>query len=162
MTHEEVVANLLSWMKEFVEQPHPSLGGWSPCPYARQARLSNNIEVRPGIDAYKDCLTLLDYDWAKEVVVYWYDPTTISAEQLLINVNQANELLLANDIVALEDHPDSPEVISGVKMNFGYCAIVVVQKNSKLNDAAKHLQDKGYYNTWSKEDIDKIVAWRHR
>jgi hypothetical protein len=41
-----VESSLLKWMEEFVEKPHPSLGGWPPCPFARQARLSKNIDIR--------------------------------------------------------------------------------------------------------------------
>lgn len=161
MTHNEVVTKLLAWMQDFVEQPHPSLGGWPPCPYARQARMSNNIDIRPGHDPYADCLSLLDYDWSREVVVFWYDHTLYSSDDFLNNVDRANKILLAKDIVALEDHPDAEELISGVKMNFSYCAIIVLQQNSKLNSAAAQLKDKGYYTTWSTEDVDKIVTWRH-
>jgi hypothetical protein len=39
-TQVQVEHDLLKWMEEFVEVPHPSLGGWPPCPFARQARLS--------------------------------------------------------------------------------------------------------------------------
>ena len=67
-----VESSLLKWMEEFVEVPHPSLGGWPPCPFARQARLSNNIDIRQGTDPYADCMELLYYDWDKEVVVFWY------------------------------------------------------------------------------------------
>jgi hypothetical protein len=45
-------------------------------------------------------------------------------------------------------------------MNFGLCPIIVLQKNSKLNSSADQLKEKGYYHTWSKEDVDKIVTWR--
>jgi hypothetical protein len=68
-----VESALLKWMEEFVEVPHPSLGGWPPCPFARQARLSNNIDIRQGTDPYADCMELLYYEWGKEVVVFWYN-----------------------------------------------------------------------------------------
>jgi hypothetical protein len=158
MDHSTVESALLRWMEEFVEVPHPSLGGWPPCPFARQARLTKNIDIRPGQDPYADCMSLLYYDWDKEVVVFWYD--NIDSESFVDDVNRANSVLLSKDIVALEDHPDTEEVIAGVKMNFGLCPIVVLQKNSKLNSAAHQLEEKGYYHTWSQADIDKIVTWR--
>jgi hypothetical protein len=153
-----VESSLLKWMEEFVEVPHPSLGGWPPCPFARQARLSKNIDIRPGQDAYADCLSLLYYDWSKEVVIFWYDD--MDAELFVNDVVRANNILLAKDIVTLEDHPDIEEIIAGVKMNFGLCPIIVLQKNSKLNIAADQLREKGYYHTWSQADVDKIVTWR--
>ena len=155
-----VESALLKWMEEFVELPHPSLGGWPPCPFARQARLSRNIDIRQGTDPYADCMELLYYDWDKEVVVFWYN--YIDADLFVNDVVRANNTLLAKDIVALEDHPDIEEIIAGVKMNFGLCPIIVLQKNSKLNQAADQLKEKGYYHTWSHSDLDKIVTWRYK
>jgi hypothetical protein len=147
-------------MEEFVEKPHPSLGGWQPCPFARQARLSKNIDIRQGQDPFNDCVSLVEYDWSKEVVVFWYDD--INPELFIDLVNRANSVLLERDIVALEDHPATEELIAGVKMNFGLCPIIVLQKNSKLNVAADQLKEKGYYHSWSQSDIDKIVTWRYK
>lgn len=159
MDQAQVTAELLKWMEEFVEKPHPSLGGWPPCPFARQARLSNNIDIQQGKDPYTDCLSLIDYDWSKEVVVFWYN--YLDPEWFIDSVNRANSILLTKDIVALEDHPETEEIVSGIKMNFGLCPIIVLQKNSKLNSAADQLKEKGYYDTWSQGDLDKIVTWRY-
>jgi hypothetical protein len=155
-----VESALLKWMEEFVEKPHPSLGGWPPCPFARQARLSRNIDIRQGQDPYDDCVNLLDYDWSKEVVIFWYDD--MDPELFIDLVNRSNSVLLERDIVALEDHPEIEELIAGVKMNFGLCPIIVLQKNSKLNQSADQLKEKGYYHTWSQSDLDKIVTWRYK
>ena len=155
----QVEQALTHWLEEFVEVPHPSLGGWPPCPFARQARLSKNIDIRQGQDPYSDCLSLLYYDWSKEVIIFWYD--AVDPTLFLSDVERANGVLLAKDIVALEDHNLIDEIIAGVKMNFGLCPIIVVQQNTKLNQAADQLRDKGYYDSWSKEDQDKIVNWRY-
>ena len=155
-----VESALLRWMEEFVEVPHPSLGGWPPCPFARQARLSKNIDIQEGTDPYVDCTSLLDYDWSKEVVVFWY--VNIDPELFLDLVNRANSVLLEKDIVALEDHPATEEIIAGVNMNFGLCPIIILQKNSKLNQSADQLREKGYYHSWNQSDLDKIVTWRYK
>ncbi len=155
-----VESALLKWLKEFVEVPHPSLGGWPPCPFARQARLTKNIDIRSGSDPFADCISLIDYDWTREVVVFWYD--YIDPELFLDSVDRANSVLLEKDIVALEDHPATEEIIAGVKMNFGLCPIIVLQKNSKLNQSADQLREKGYYHSWTKLDLDKIVTWRYK
>ena len=160
LTQDQVEHNLLKWMEEFVEVPHPSLGGWPPCPFARQARLSHNIDIRQGQHPYNDCVSLLDYDWSKEVMIFWYD--NIDAELFVDAVVRANNTLLAKDIVALEDHPAIEEIIAGVKMNFGLCPIIVLQKNSKLNIAADQLKEKDYYHKWSQSDLDKIFTWRYK
>ncbi len=151
---------LLKWMQDFVEVPHPSLGNWPPCPYARQARLSNNILIKPGTDPYTDSMSLLDYNWSKEAVVFWYD--TIDPTDFVGQVEQANKELLPKNIVVLEDHPNTEEIISQIKMNFGFCPIIVAQQLDKLNRAADHLRAKGYYDTWSQSDLDSIVTWRYK
>lgn len=160
LTQSTVESALLQWLKDFVEVPHPSLGGWPPCPFARQARLTNNIDIRQGSDPYSDCLSLLYYDWAKEAVIFWYEDVDSTA--FIDDVARANSILLAKDLVALEDHPDTEEIVSQVKMNFGLCPIIVLQKNTKLNLAADQLRAKGYYDTWSQEDLAKIVSWRYK
>lgn len=160
MTHEEVVGKFTEWMENFVEQPHPSLGGWSPCPYARQARLSNNILIIQGTNPYADGLSLLSYDWSKEAVVFWYE--SFDSKDFVTLVNSANKELMPNNIVVLEDHPNSEEIVSKVKMNFGFCPIIICQKLDKLNSAADQLRNKGYYATWNQEDLDNIVTWRYK
>jgi hypothetical protein len=160
MCQSTVESSLLKWMEEFVEKPHPSLGGWPPCPFARQARLSKNIDIRQGSEPFNDCVSLLEYNWSKEVVIFWYDD--IDKELFIDLVNRANSVLLEKDIIALEDHPESEEIIADVKMNFDLCPIIVLQKNSKLNIAADQLKEKGYYHTWSQSDLDKIVTWRYK
>lgn len=162
MQQEEISQKLLSWLEEFVEQPHPSLGNWPPCPYARQARLSNNIVIRQGIEPYQDGIDLsTTYEWDKEVVIFWYDHTQHPAEEFINNVQKLNKELMPMNIVALEDHPNADEYVAGVKMNFGICALLVVQKLSALNNAADQLRSKGYYNNWSKESLDEVVTWRY-
>lgn len=159
VTQEQVQLELAKWMENFVEQPHPSLGGWSPCPYARQARLSNNISIRSGRDPYADCLSLLDESWQQEVVIFWYDE--IDPKDFIYAVTKANEVLLPKNIVALEDHPAAEETVNSVKMNFGFCAIIVGQQLDKLTAASEQLKAKGYYDSWSSNELDNVVTWRH-
>jgi hypothetical protein len=64
------------------------------------------------------------------------------------------------DYVILEDHPDLPEFVNGVQMNFGFCGLLVIQKLNKLNNAADQLRKKGYYDMWNQEALDEVVTWR--
>ena len=75
-------------------------------------------------------------------------------------VDVFNMEMMYTDLVALEDHPDDKEIINGVQMNFGKCILVLVQRLSKLNEASNILKEKGYYDNWSKENLDDTVAWR--
>lgn len=163
MTPEEIEQRLTDWIVNFVEQPHPGLGDWPPCPYARQARVTNRIKIvhsdhnrlTATIEKY---LPELEH---REVVVVCFDHTKISAadvEQLIKEYNQ--QVLLDRNYVILEDHPDAVEMINDVCMNFGHCGLLVIQKLDKLISASEQLKSKGYYNTWSQAELDQVVTWR--
>jgi hypothetical protein len=147
---ETVTADILAWSETFVEVPHPSLGGWPPCPFARQARLNRTIQVLTGVDPYFDLKNRARWGMGQyEVIVYAYDPAEWPYSRFHTAIESANtEFLLARDILALEDHPEDVEDVNGVIMNQGQYALVLVQSLSKLNVAAKQMATKGFYHTW--------------
>ena len=51
---DTVTQDIENWIVNFVEVPHPALGGWPPCPYARSARMKKTYDVRIGVDPYFD------------------------------------------------------------------------------------------------------------
>lgn len=164
MNQDEIVRNLTKWMTEFIEIPNPKLGDWAPCPYARQARVNNKIgikfaEVFDFESAISESIELLEH---KEVIVICFDHLTIDPISLQEYVKNKNITLLPNNYVILEDHPDSPEHINDVCMNFGECGLLVIQKLDKLNKASDQLHDKGYYTHWTQKDLDEVVTWRHK
>ena len=164
MDPQDIEKKLTAWMVNFVERPHPGLGQWAPCPYARQARITNRIKIVHSdhqrlIATVEQELPELEQ---KEVVVVCFDHTKISAEELekLIKVyNQ--QVLMARNYVILEDHPDAVETVNGVHMNFGHCGLLVIQKLDKLTTASEQLKSKGYYSTWSQAELDQVVTWRN-
>jgi hypothetical protein len=160
---EQIINQLHEWMKGFVEVPNPALGDFPPCPYARQARINNKIEIvfTDPIDfmsCVKQSLNTLE---TKDVVVVCFNHNLIDPVSLQEWVGQANDYFMPQDYVILEDHPDSPEYVSGVNMNFGKCGLLVIQRLSKLNDASDQLRSKGYYTHWNKEALDEVVTWRY-
>ena len=151
-------------MTEFIEVPNPKLGDWAPCPYARQARISNNIGIRfdevfEFSDVIRESIQTLEL---KEVVVICFNHNNIDPVELQEYVNGMNKTLLPMNYVILEDHPATPEYINGVRMNFDECGLLVLQKLDKLNKASNQLKEKGYYNHWSQEDLDSVVTWRYK
>jgi len=154
-----IQTKLTQWLTDFVEQPNPLLNNWAPCPYARQARLANQIHVvfdSPlAIANYIHCLDKHD------AVILCFDHVKFSSSQVELFTKHINSVLLHKDYVVLEDHPDCEESINSLKMNFGECGLMVLQRASKLNAAAAQLQSKGYYNTWSNQNLDDVVNWRY-
>lgn len=160
MDFDQVQQNILKWITEFVEQPHPALKGWPPCPHARRARTEGRLDIRPGVtDPYTD---LRSVDMGRfEVIVFVYDPAEFTAtefEQQIQAVNAA--FLVPKNMLALADHPGAPETVNGVSMNQGQWAVAFVQDLSKLNAVAKTLADRGYYHDWPEEYLTALFEHR--
>lgn len=160
MNFEQAKKDITQWIVDFVEKPNPLLNNWAPCPYARQARVNNRVDIRQGcfnpIDDLKQAV-LGDYD----VVAYVYGRERWPAEefnQLVEIVNIA--YLTQRGLIALADHPDDVETVKGVVMNQGTYAIVFLQPLNKLNEAAKQLAAKDFYNGWDEEYLKVLFAGR--
>jgi len=162
MDIEQVKKDIELWIANFLEVPHPALGGFSPCPYARSARVKNSYAVYLGTDPYYD----LKYRGRqgmgdKEVVIYVYDPKEWTHEQLAGSIDLANqEVLVPRDMLALEDHPDDVEMVNGVCMNQGTYALALVQSLSDLNAKAKQMANRGFYHSWPEEYLTGLFQHR--
>ena len=159
---ETVRADIESWIVNFVEVPHPALGGWAPCPYARKARLDQDYEVRLGTDPYVDLMEISKTGLnGRSVVVIAYDPVYWEYRYFSASVRAANIVhLLDQDLLALEDHPADPEVVNGVVMNQGTYALALVQSLSDLNAKARFIAGKGFYDTWPEEYLQALFENR--
>lgn len=159
---EQVKKDIESWIENFVEVPHPSLGGWPPCPFARAARLKRTFEVYLGSDPYYDLKNRARWGMGdREVIIYAYDPSEWSHELFSASIESANtEHLLLADIIALEDHPADVENVNGVIMNQGQYALALVQCLSDLNAKSQQMAVKGFYHNWPEQYLQGL--FRHR
>jgi hypothetical protein len=159
---DTVQADIESWMMNFVEVPHPALGGWAPCPYARKARLDRDFEVRLGLAPMHDLIRVSKYGLGgKSVIIIVYDPMVHTYKDFSLALDVANrEFLLPNNLLVLEDHPADLEIVNGVVMNQGTYALALVQSLSDLNEKAQLVAKKGFYDTWSEDYLTAL--FRHR
>jgi len=159
---ELVKKDIEHWIQNFVEVPHLALGGWAPCPYARQARLNRDYEIRLGLAPIHDLISLSKKGLAgKSVVIFVYDPVLISHEELHHAVDTINQkFLLEKDLIALEDHPADLEMVNGVVMNQGTYALILVQDLKDLDQKARAIAQKGFYDTWPEEYLNKLFQNR--
>ena len=162
MIQAQVQHDIEQWITNFVEIPHPSLGGWPPCPYAKKARLEQDVDVRVGMDPYFDLVNLAkDGLGNKSVIIFAYDPAQWNYEQFSFSLKAANENhLLKQDILALEDHPADLEIVNGVSMNQGTYALALCQSVSDLNAKARHMASKGFYDTWPEQYLTALFQHR--
>ena len=157
-----VQADIESWIVNFVEVPHPALGGWAPCPYARKARLDRDFDVRLGLAPMHDLIKISKEGLGgKSVVIIVYDPVLHTYKDFSSALHVANEqFLLPNNLLALEDHPADPEMVNGVTMNQGTYALALVQSLSDLNEKAKLVAKKGFYKEWPEEYLKTLFQHR--
>ena len=159
---ETLKQDIEQWIVDFVEVTHPALGGWSPCPYARRARLDRTFEVRLGLAPIHDLIKISKTGIeGKGVIAIAYDPGHYTHEEFSSALDIANrEFLLPNDLLALEDHPDDPEIVNGIAMNQGTYALALVQSLSGLNEKARLVAKAGFYDTWPEEYLE--LLFKHR
>ena len=156
-----VTHDIERWMETFVEVPHPALGGWAPCPYARRARLDRDFEVRIGVNPYFDLKFIAQTGINRSVVIFVYESTAYTADQFHTQLESANsEFLLAKDLLVLEDHPDLPEIVNGVSMNQGTYALALVQNLTDLNQKAQAMAQRGFYENWPEEYLKELFQHR--
>ena len=157
-----VSRDILNWSETFVEVPHPMLGNWAPCPFARQARLAGTVGIFIGRDPYFDLESRAAQGMQQyEVVIYAYDPGEWTYNYFSPRLQAANkDFLLAADLIVLEDHPDDVEDVNGVIMNQGQYALALVQSLSKLNERARPLAAKGFYHSWPEQYLTGLFEHR--
>jgi hypothetical protein len=162
MEIEQVKQDIEFWIENFVEVPHPALGGFPPCPFARAARLKKNYEIYLGTDPYYDLKNRSRYGMdKKEVIIYVYDAVEWPHRLFADSINSANhDCLLRNDLLALEDHPTDVENVNGVIMNQGKYALALVQCLSDLNVKAKFMAAKGFYHDWPEQYLQGLFHHR--
>lgn len=162
MNIEQVQADIEAWISNFLEVPHPALGGFSPCPFARSARIKKSYAVYLGADPYYDLKNRGRQGMGnKEVVIYVYDPKEWSHNMLAGSIELVNkEVLLPRDMLALEDHPDDAEIVNGVYMNQGTYALALVQSLSDLDARAKQMAAKGFYHSWPEDYLQALFQYR--
>tara|TARA_B100001057_G_scaffold28080_1_gene25812 strand:+ start:2842 stop:3339 length:498 start_codon:yes stop_codon:yes gene_type:complete len=147
------------WIQNFLSKPSKIFNNLPPCPYAKKAWLDESVlthwiddtfEIKLWISAEIENYT---YHWpkGKEVVILGFDPSRITPEELSKIIDNTKPMLDERGFIALEDHPDDPEVVEGIKLNHGTYGLVLIQEKEKLNTARAWLEKKNYYKNWTKE-----------
>lgn len=146
------------WIEKFVSVHNDALNS-IPCPYAKAALIKYHETEDVGQSLSN---TLNNWSDDAHVVVIYTATTNYTPEELKTIVKDFNKVSMREDIVALEDHPDDEEIINGVKMNFGKCILILVQRLSVINRKSEWLKEQGYYDNWSEENLDDVVNWRFK
>ena len=164
MVIDQVKADIEDWLINFVEVPHPALGNWAPCPYARRARKLRQYDVRIGDEIERDLFLFAkkQYMGKFDVVIYAYPPHQYSGVYFdwVVDAMNNSKGFKKRNFVALGDHPGLREEQNGVVFNMGKYALVLIQDKTKLDEHARFLAHKGYYKGWNEEYLQDVFAHR--
>ena len=154
--------DLSDWIINFLDVPQAVLNNIAPCPFAKTALVNGKIRFIIGSDNVVQDMLQLNAQWDSEyegvVLIY---PSDINAENFVEGVEYVNNLFYRHSgLLALEDHPQIPESIAGLNFNNQKYAVIIVQRAEKLSKASEMLNKRGYYKSWTAEDLDKVVNWR--
>ena len=164
----ELKNDVTGWVNDWVSQYNSRLEA-VPCPYAKQALLRDTVEWDVVSDIHDLTQKILDFtidefnDDTHEVLVIGAVTETIGVYELATVIHDLNHrVLMPAGWVALEDHPNDPETVNGESMNHGSWILILIQSLEKLNSASKHLEDMGYYENWSSENLEDVRDWRRK
>ena len=125
---------VIRWVKEFVEVPHPMFADYPPCPYAKQARMQGKVDFveLTGMEPDSNIWTSIDhFDFEKKDV-----------------------LVIIADAKRWK--------VKDVKLNQGKYTLLLVQRRTKLKQFADILDKSDYYKNWSKGYRESVTGtWRH-
>ena len=155
-----------NWISEFVTKPNPVFGNLPPCPFAQKAIIENKVEFLE-LDGVADYPTLyqhiLEVDFDEiDVLCMIARPDQFTAGETEKLARDLNGYFMDHDVVVLEDHPDTPESVKGVKLNNGEYILFLAQRLSKLNKFAKILEAGPYYKNWSNDYLESVKGFRER
>lgn len=164
-SEQELISDVSGWILNWVSVPNEKLGH-VPCPFARNALITDKIEWQLCDDRehlHNSLYCIMENGLPREIVILGCNRTNISAKDLIELTDDANRRwLLPSGLIALEDHPDDLEIIAGEVMNQGKWALIVVQEISKLKHASEILKRQGYYDRWTQEQVNAMVSVRYQ
>ena len=165
-TKNNPTEEVIKWVKEFVEVPHPVFADMPPCPYAKQARLDGKVEFKEVTDMEPDSnlwvyIDRFDFD-KKDVLVLIMDLKRWKPQYTRKVAEQLNEAFKHKNIVVLEDHPKLVEKVKDVVLNQGKYILMFCQNRIKLKTFSDRLQETDYYKNWSSTYLKQVTgSWRH-
>ena len=129
--------DIIRWMKEFVEVPHPNFGNFAPCPYAKEARIENKIKFvefpnsRPDsdIEPYVRNMMLDEFD----VTILIFEKDRWTAKETFEIARKMEKIAIGRGLLLSEDHPEMIEVVGDTILNQGDYIIFFIQGFDKQN-----------------------------
>jgi hypothetical protein len=180
-TRDDVIAEMVRWSEDFIEQSHPIFGGLPICPFAKAARLKQSIRFEvlcfDAADPFEPdgrVMTLigefLEDGKLETLFVIHPEPARIGERALEAWVARLNARLATCAVTAglqvFEAHPESEFCIGGVYTRRSPYPSFQVLRRSLLKDASDSLLGSSYYDHFTPEMLravgmprDKPSTW---
>jgi hypothetical protein len=160
--HEEIVRELIQYIIDFVERPHPKLGNLPVCPFARKARLENRIrfEVRALTrSAILGLVPLFEAEPELHMVICIHpNKDGMSSEEVRRVVGELNETLPAMNLMALGAHPEDNFNIDGLYTRREPYPNIQLLRLDIGERAADSLKNTGYYGRWNEDNMRDVTV----
>lgn len=142
---QNVIDEMLDYIKVFIEQPNEAFGGMPVCPFASKVRREQRIDFQVGPFSLSDESSLLQkIDEFKnnpnfDIIIFIHpDKKGLTFEEL-DKVNRSLNEILTPDFVAFEGHPDDPFMANGIYTRRDPYPNIQVIAKSTLDAAEKKM-----------------------
>ena len=161
-----IKAEIITWVETVIEAPNTILGSYPICPFAKQARLKGQMEIRvnqsSSLQSFIKSTIARRSNSNKVQLIVERDLVSWPVDSVDRLVSQINSDMADDDVILLYDHPAEPGVIGDVCTSNGKYLIIFVQSASELNHAHSMMQATGYYSVWTEAYYKKIVETRKK
>jgi hypothetical protein len=154
------ISSISDWFNH-IQTPKEELGGMPICPFAKAAIISKQVTIEQcSVENIEQ--KVADCDVEKYKVCIYYLPTyeQYTVHELEEITQQLRSKYSKDDKAVLDNDPRSPFIIQGVTTTFEQCYLWLVQSLTDLTEKSDILKRTGYYNYWTKSQIDEVVTWR--
>tara|TARA_B100000212_G_scaffold312115_1_gene264218 strand:+ start:46 stop:585 length:540 start_codon:yes stop_codon:yes gene_type:complete len=162
--------DILSWSKDFLEQPNPLLGNKPVCPFAENARKNdklNIVVVDDGEDLIRNIIAQCNkfHDNGKDICIIACPDLEVTSDELDNYIHALNHVFVPKDVYLMASHPncdiESVDFLENTDWESdNEFLMVLIQSFRKLELFSNILKKQGFYKHWSKDYYEATVLKR--
>ena len=144
------VTNFLDWTKTVIEEVQPN--GWPICPYARKARLDNEIQFIDVRDNIERCHTQINLKKYMIAICWLGDEPIYTQKYINQKLEEFNTAPAHKNLLFFLSNTES----GAFAKNFTNC--IFVQIKSDIMSRREYLNTTKYYENWTPEYFKYITG----
>jgi hypothetical protein len=147
---DNFVTKFLDWTKNVIEEKQPN--GWPICPYARQARIDNEIQFIDAREKLDRCHTTINLKKYMIAICWLGDEPIYTQKYIDQKLQEFNTDPAHKNLLFFLSNTQS----GAFAKNFTNC--VFVQIKSDIMSRREHLKTTKYYDNWTPEYFKYITG----